>query len=88
MGKFDSLLKWLGDPANRGLLPSYLTSSLSQVFVLAAASYLIVAAKVAWTTGDMTHIKWGAEAFGIAYLARQLTSGKNGGPPPAGGATA
>ena len=42
--RLDKLLKWLSDPANR---PSYVTSSLSQVFVLAASSYLIVAAKIA-----------------------------------------
>jgi len=79
--RLDKLLKWLSDPANR---PSYVTSSLSQVFVLAASSYLIVAAKIAWMTGDMTHLKWGAEAFGIAYLSRKLTG--NGRPPPTGGA--
>ena len=78
--KFDSLLKWLSEPANR---PSWMTSSLSQVFVLAASSYLIVSAKIAWTTGDMSHLKWGAEVFGVVYVANRF---KNSGIPPAGGA--
>lgn len=79
--KFDSLLKWLSDPSNR---PSWMTSSLSQVFVLAAGFYLLVSAKIAWQTGDMAHLKWGAEVFGVSYLTARV-AGKNSGQPPAGG---
>ena len=86
MGKWDKLmvlvdkiLGWLSNPQNR---PSWMSSSLSQVFVLAATSYLIVAAKTAWATGDFTHIKWGAEVFGVVYIAKRF--GENGRPPTPG----
>lgn len=77
MGRLEKVLDWLSKPENR---PSWMTSSLSQVFVLAASSYLIVAAKIAWTTGDMTHLKWGAEVFGVVYIAKRF--GGNGQAPP------
>ena len=80
--RLDKILKWLSDPANR---PSYFSSSLSQVFVMSAFSYLIVAAKIALATGDMTHLKWGAEVFGVSYLTARKSNGNPPAPPGAVG---
>jgi hypothetical protein len=55
--------------------------------MLSAGSFILVATKIAWTTGNIEPLKWAAEVFGVSYLTARQKNGvskpaneeKNGG---------
>lgn len=59
-------------------LPSWTNSTLSQIAMMAASAYIIVASKIAWLTGDIAPLKWAAEMFAASYLSSRGLKGVNG----------
>ena len=62
-------------------IPSYFSSTLSQLAVACVAAYLLGALWISFTSKDIASLKWAAEIFGAGYLASRKPNG-NGGTKP------
>lgn len=54
-------------------MPSWATSTLSQLAVASVACYLVGAGWVLVKTGDLAPLKWAAEVFAVSYLTARKT---------------